>query len=411
MRQHSLRNFAVKQFPAWAHPPLRKLEMLALTATGSVLRHLPVRDASRTPPRRAAESLQHYAAEHTDAAAYHELYPAHTVVRRPPRTLGTAPLHPGFATELSRQLPSAGVGVIRGGRVMTSMGAVITPDHQLINDVSHTGAGDNPYGHPLFSTGRLPQSTPVKGRVAVITMYAGNLPGRPYYGHWLWDMLPRLHLLEKSGVPWDSLVVPQVARYERESLKLLGLDKRIIADQDLNLEAEELVVPSLSGFPIGNYSAWACQWLRDRFLPMAPAPSAGQPRRLYISRAKAATRRMLNEAELLSALTPLGFEPVLLEEYSFLDGVKLLRDAEAVVSPHGSNITNLVFCRPGTPVIEIFSPKYVTACHYSMACQAGLDYGYVIGEGTVTKQQRVSENILVNPAHVTALLGRTLKDQ
>ncbi len=405
MQRHSIRNLVVKQFPAWTHPPLRRLEMLALTATGSVLRHLPVGETARTPPRRIAESLQRYAAEHPGKASYHELYPAHTVSRTPPRRL-SAELHPAFGAELSREMPSAGVGTIPDGRVMTSMGAVITPDHCLINEVSHTGAGENPYSHPLFSTARLPEVTYVKGRVAVITMYAGNLPGRPYYGHWLWDMLPRLHLLEKSGISWNRLVVPQIARYQRESLKLLGIDS-IIPEQDLNLQAEELVVPSLAGFPIGNYSLWACQWLRDRFLPMAPPPSPSQPRRLYISRAKAGTRRVLNEDELMSALSVLGFERVFLEDYSFLDGVRLLRDAEAVVSPHGSNITNIVFCPTGTPVIEIFSPKWVATCHYSVACQVGLDYGYVIGEGSVSKRpSRLSENIIVNPAKVAGLFRK-----
>jgi hypothetical protein len=412
MQRHIIRNAVVKQFPAWTHPPLRRLEMLALTATGSVLRHLPVRETPRTPPRRVATTLQQYAAEHPDKASYKELYPAHTVLRAPPQRMGAGPLHPTFASELSREFPSAGVGVIPGGRVMTSMGAVITPDHYLINDVSHTGAGPNPYSHPLFSTPRLPEVTRVKGRVALITMYAGNLPGRVYYGHWLWDMLPRLHLLEKSGIPWDKLVVPQIARYQRESLKLVGMEKSVISDQDLNLEAEELVVPSLAGFPVGNYSAWACQWLRDRFLPLTPPPSSSQPRRLFLSRAKAATRRILNEDEFMSALSPLGFERVFLEDYSFLDGVRLLRDAEAVISPHGSNITNIVFCREGTPVIEIFSPQWVAACHYSMACQAGLNYGYITGEGSMSKApRRLSENIVVNPAHVTALLGKMMKSQ
>lgn len=408
MKQHSIRNFAVMHFPAWAHPPLRSLERLTLTTTGTVLRHLPLKQASRTPPRRVAVTLQEYADKHPDNASYKEIYPAHTVERPPPQTTGSRPLHPAFASELSRRLPSAGVAVIPGGRVMTSMGAVITPDHYLVNDVSHTGAGDNPYAHPLFSVPRLPEVTNVKGRVAVITVYPGNLPSRPYYGHWLLDMLPRLHLLERSGTSWDKVVVPQVARYQRESLKLLGLET-IISEQNLNLEAEELVVPSLAGFPIGNYSAWACQWLRDSFFPLTPPPTSSQPRRLYISRGKAATRRMLNEDELMSALSPLGFERLFLEDYSFLDGVRLLRDAEAVISPHGSNITNLVFCRAGTPVIEIFSPKYVAGCHYSAACQVGLNYGYVIGEGTVSKRQRISENILVNPAAVVDLFATMTK--
>jgi Glycosyltransferase 61 len=426
MKQHSLRNFAVMRLPAWTHPALRSLEMAALTTTGSVLRFLP---RNGTPPRGVVNTLQQYAAVHPEKASYKELYPAHLVVRPRPQTLprmdsdglvseeGADPssplLHPAFVRELARTLPSAGVGVIRDGRIIASMGAVITPDNYLINEVSHTGAGDNPYSHPLFSKFRLPPVTRVDARVAVITMYPGNLPGRPYYGHWLWDILPRLHLLEKSGVAWDKLVVPQVARYERESLSLVGIDPTsVISDQDLHLQPSEVIVPSLAGFPIGNYSAWACQWLRDRFLPLTPPPSPSQPRKLYISRAKAATRRVLNEDAIMSALAPLGFERVFLEQHSFLDGVRLLRDAEAIVSAHGSNITNIVFCQPRTPVIEMFSPKWVASCHYSVACQVGLNYGYVLGQGKIRSGPGgLSENITVEPADIVNLLAAMKRKQ
>ena len=279
MHRHALRNLAIANLPPWVHPPLRGLEKLAMAAMGNVLRRLPVLSSGRTPPRKVALSLRDYARAHPESASYQELYPEHLHVRTPPRT-ASPELHFAFRSELSRTMPSTGVGIVRGGRVLSSMGAVVTPDHCLIHDLSDSGVGD-PYGHPLFSTLRLPEVTRVSGRVAALTMYQANLPGRPYYSHWLWDLLPRLHLLEKSGITWDKIVVPQITRYHRESLKLLGLNaESLITDQDLNIEAEELVVPSLVGHPVGNYPAWMGNWLRDRFLPLTPPAEPGQPRRI-----------------------------------------------------------------------------------------------------------------------------------
>lgn len=408
MQRHALRNLAIAKLPPWTHPHLRGMEKMAMAAAGNVMRHLPARSSARssarTPPRQVALSLRDYTRAHPDKGSYQELYPEHLAVRKPPRTLSPE-LHPAFRSELSRTLPSVGVGVMRRGRVITSMGAVITPDHCLIHDVSDSGAGD-PYAHPLFSKLRLPEATHVDGRVAVLTMYQANLPGRPYYSHWLWDLLPRLHLLEQSGIAWDKIVVPRITRYHRESLELLGLDaETFVTNQNLNLEADELVVPSLVGHPVGNYPAWACKWLRDRFLPLTPPVEPSQPRRIYISRAKSGRRHILNEDELLAALTPLGFTRVFLEDHSFIDGVRLLRDAEVVVTPHGSNVPNIVFCRRGTPVIEIFSPKFVVACHWTAACHLGLDYGYILGEGKISHSYSNIANIIVDPRQVLAMLG------
>lgn len=404
MQRHALRNLAIAKFPPWTHPHLRRIEKIAMFSAGNLLRHLPVHSAGRTPPRKVAPSLRDYMREHPEKGTYQELYPEHVSRRIAPRTFSSSELHPAFRNELSREMPSVGVGIMRGGRVISSMGAVITPDHYLIHDVSDSGAGD-PHAHPLFSRLRLPEVTRVSGRVAVLTMYQANLPGRPYYSHWLWDLLPRLHLLERSGVHWDKLVVPRIARYHRESLELLGLGaESLITEQDLNIEASELVVPSLVGHPVGNYPAWACQWLQERFLPLTPPAAPSQPRRIYISRAKSGRRHILNEDELLAALAPLGFKRVFLEDHSFIDGVRLLRDAEAVVTPHGSNVANIVFCRKGTPVIEIFSPKFVVSCHWTLACHLGLDYGYILGNGRITRTHSNIAHIVVDPQHVLGML-------
>lgn len=58
----------------------------------------------------------------------------------------------------------------------------------------------------------------------------------------------------------------------------------------------------------------------------------------------------------------------------------LLANAKAIVSPHGSALTNLVFCNKGTKVIEIFSPEYVYHCYWLVSNILGLEYYYVLGE-------------------------------
>lgn len=392
LKKLGLRNFVVTRMPAWSHPPLRQIEMAALTAGGNLLRHLP----SDTRPHYSVLTAEAYVRHRPDRGYYQQIYPEEAVVRPVPKWSGAPRLDGAFATELKRVLPPSGVGVIYNGRVVTTMGAVITPDGGLIEDVSHTSHGSNPYSHPLFTRWHMPELRRVAGRVAVITTYFGNLPGRIYYGHWIFDMLPRLHLLERSGIRCDLLITPAATKYQRESLRLLGIEN-IFAEQNVQIQADEVVVPSLAGFPVGNYSHWAIKWLRDRFLPMTPPMQSDQPRRLYISRNRAPTRLVLNEEELLSVLTGLGFQRVYLEDYSFLDGVRLCRDAEVIVSAHGSNITNMVFCQPGTPVVEMFSPHWVAAPHFAAACQAGLNYGYVVGEGKPGPGRRLSENMTIDP--------------
>ena len=400
----NLRRWALEHVPGWLHPAMRRMEVSAVAAAGNALRLLPGTSREIGPPRRIAATLRGYAEAHPAHATYTEIFPAHRMERARPHMVESE-LHSSFVRDLVREAWPAGVAVIQNGRVLTSSGAVIAPEDYFIADVSHTGGNDDPRSHPLFSELRLPRVARADGTVAVLTMYPSNIAGHYYYGHWMLDTLPRLALLEKSGITWEKLVAPQAARFHRETLQLLGIDtSRLIVERDLHIEAEKLVVPTLPGLP-GNPPGWACDFLRSRFLPLARA-SARSDRRLYISRERAKTRHVVNERELLRALEARGFERVLLEDLPFLEQVRVLNEASVVISPHSTGLTNLVFCRPGTSVIEIFSPRYVTACWWNLANQVGLDYGYVIGTGPRSGGFRVHEDILVDISEVLGLLER-----
>ena len=52
-----------------------------------------------------------------------------------------------------------------------------------------------------------------------------------------------------------------------------------------------------------------------------------------------------------------------------------------VVGPHGAGLANLVFCRPGTKVVEIFSNRFVNLEYWALSCMARLDYYYQMSVG------------------------------
>lgn len=402
----SLRRWAIQHVPDWLHPAMRSIELGGNAIVGTGLRLLPGTSRALGPPRRITPTLREYVEAHPTVASYTEIFPAHWLKRSVPRTMDTE-LHPSFVQDMSRHAWPAGVGIVENGRVLTAMGAVVAPGDCFIADVSHTGGSDDARMHPIFSELRLPRITRSEAALAVLTMYASNIAGHYYYGHWMLDTLPRLALLEKSGVAWDKLIAPQATRFQRDTLRLLGVDpERIIADRGLHIDAARLVIPTLPGLP-GNPPSWACDFLRSRFLPLAP-PSTRSDRKIYISREKAKTRHVLNERELVQALEARGFERVLLEDLPFLEQVRLLNESSVVISPHSTGLTNLVFCRPGTSVIEIFSPRYVTVCWWSLANQVGLNYGYALGLGKGGGAFRVHEDIVVDVPKVLRLFDEML---
>jgi capsular polysaccharide biosynthesis protein len=93
--------------------------------------------------------------------------------------------------------------------------------------------------------------------------------------------------------------------------------------------------------------------------------------------------------QVIKYLEKFGFRSVKLETMSVAEQAACLAAAKVVVAPHGGGLTNLVFCSPGTKVIEIFSPLYVPHCYWMISNLCGLEHYYLIGDlvddGTPTK--------------------------
>jgi capsular polysaccharide biosynthesis protein len=147
------------------------------------------------------------------------------------------------------------------------------------------------------------------------------------------------------------------------------------------VQARHLFVPShLSAIlhPAWKASAWATKYLRALFLTPEEA-SARPTRRLYVSRRDATGRRVVNEGALVERLAEEGFEEVTLSGMGVAEQARLFASAKAVVAPHGAGLANLVFCRQGARVVEIFARTYGTPAFWLVADGRRLQYAtYVV---------------------------------
>jgi capsular polysaccharide biosynthesis protein len=92
-----------------------------------------------------------------------------------------------------------------------------------------------------------------------------------------------------------------------------------------------------------------------------------------VSREDAKTRKLVNAEKLLMALK--GWETVTLENLPIEEQVRCFSEASHVVSTHGAGLTNLLWCEPGTKVIEIQDPNMIKKKVYPvLSYQLGLDH-------------------------------------
>jgi hypothetical protein len=314
----------------------------------------------RIPPQLEPSTLD-YATTHTEISV-REIHSAE-IVYLPPHpfrqnaTVGPQKSAPAFIFEI----PNVNFWARYGG-------AVVTADNVLLADLSPEVWGSAK--HPVFSRWHLPKSELLNGRIAIaVTPEAdGN------YYHWLLDLLPRVLLLKhatQNFSNYDTLLLNgSRANYERETLTTLEVppEKIRFVDSRDRFQIASAVFPSLD---INVVAPWKVRGLRQL---ASPVQSNQHRRRLYLSRARAAVRRIANEKEISEVLRQHDFEILEAETLSFREQAELFANASVIVAPHGAALANIVFCQPGTRVVEISTRAGYRDWYWQLATVAGLSY-------------------------------------
>lgn len=198
------------------------------------------------------------------------------------------------------------------------------------------------------------------------------------YSHWLSAHLPKLDLLRELGL-LDRLVVPERRpAFVDESLRAFGVDSGACRAVPLDVPVSAAALTLL---------------VTDRFRPSllrraraAMSEPAGAPdAKVYVSRARARARRLVNEDEVWPLFREAGFERVEMEGLSFAEQRALMGRTRALAGPHGAGLTNQLFCPEGATLIELADPCFPNPNFYAMAAGLGHDYAVVraesVGEG------------------------------
>jgi capsular polysaccharide biosynthesis protein len=113
----------------------------------------------------------------------------------------------------------------------------------------------------------------------------------------------------------------------------------------------------------------AVRQVRDRLLGVG---TAAGPSRIYVSRR--GRRVVTNEDRVVAALAAYGFEVVEDGQRPVEEQIGLFREVSVIVAPHGAALANLVWCRPGTLVIELLPSHYRMVHYRDLSAMLGLRY-------------------------------------
>jgi capsular polysaccharide biosynthesis protein len=285
--------------------------------------------------------------------------------------------------------PEQGVALLKNARVISADGWCVVGRDTFLGDFCFRGNLQSSSVYAL-KLQRAPQ--PLSG----VTLNLCSQHAAINFCHWTLDAVARIELVDRAGLARDSIdhvLLPHfpgaTAAWIRTHLGFPA-DKLIHPGRRDQFRCEILLQPSYPG-EVESYPPWSLDFYRRTF----PVSIVSVRRRIYFPRR--GRRGLLNEAEVEEELTRNGFEAF--EPAGQTELHLKLSDVSHVVGIHGAALTNLVFCRPGTRVLELLPSDMPWRHFYSLCSSGGMPYGVIVGK-SLRERRSLASPATDSPFHV-----------
>ena len=192
------------------------------------------------------------------------------------------------------------------------------------------------------------------------------LPRQEYFYHFLIDFLPHIIRLNEENPSMIVLINQNEEKFVTEYLELH--DVCFVETDAKTISVNLLVVPNFASLDLKSIRSLLCKSLNGQELQHAT------PKKIAILRFRGSRHDWEFENKLKGYLEFNGYEifdPNLLQ---ISDQIRLFAGATDVVSIHGGVLANLIYCKEGTHVREIFTHSYRTLFFMAICKEIGLNY-------------------------------------
>lgn len=265
------------------------------------------------------------------------------------------------------------------------------------------------YFLPLFSFAKKPH-------ILITDEWSKN------YCHWLWEALSKLIVITQNFPPKTDLILVLPSSYKKIDFVMKSLAAFGFNDSNIKF------VPKKSQLRVGDLTFIPCMGIATEgyydFLKFSEVRQTllahyqeklktNFGARIYISRSdpkKNTARKVANETELTAMLAKYGFKTVYMENFSFLEQVSISNFAEFIVAPHGAGITNVMFARAKSHLIEMVSSEYGKTCFAHMCDKMNIAYDRIecpaINNGKVSVLQDITVDVANLEKKLTEILPK-----
>ncbi len=278
---------------------------------------------------------------------------------------------------------------IINGRIFTDYveNVAIISENQIINHVSYQqvkGEFKEPSFNVVIKKGTPKLKKKINGKVFSLVQGAS---GNNYF-HWMFDILPRLIILEKvyqlSEI--DYFYCPQIKPWQLQTLSIFKIkeDKIINSNYYRHILADKVLAVSHPWYQKGrilneakNLPSWIIDEISSRFDVYAKKFKCND--KFFIDRRESKYNhcQIINDEDVKTYLKKRGFAVYRVGELNFFEQVYLFQNAKMIIGAHGAAFANLIFCKPNTKVLDIIPENHPNTVDATIGKFKNLNFEFV----------------------------------
>jgi len=184
------------------------------------------------------------------------------------------------------------------------------------------------------------------------------------YFHFLFDIIPKIYLLNSkiNLNTIDYFYISEPKEWQIKILKTLGINReKLLSSRKYNhIIANKIYVVDHPWYESGyihnnvqNIPRWII--LKNREVFLNKTNKSFTKKKIFLDRSKSAFNhcQINNLKSFIRFINKKNFKSLRPEFISFKNQVNLFNNASIVIGAHGASLTNIIFCKPKTKIIEI----------------------------------------------------------
>jgi len=177
----------------------------------------------------------------------------------------------------------------------------------------------------------------------------GSSPSDNYFSN-LIHFLPRVFFVnqKKTNLIIDRSLSNKFRKFIETICKIRGIEISFTYLDEGFYSFENSSIPQFFNL---DKSIKILKFFLDQLLLNVKVPKFKS--KIYIRRDDTSYRKILNEADLIDRLRKQKFEIINPQHFEILEQMKIFSNAKVIITPLGSNMTNMIFCKEGTQIIQI----------------------------------------------------------